>query len=243
MCYKSQSWMDYLIKSKEMFDKKKIKITNTNDKEVILIEPIDKSIMCEYVIKNVMYFLHKDWNLTIMHGNTNKDFFENLVKELGNIKLINLNIDNFTPFPYAYNKFLTNKNFYNLVEKETFLHIQLDVLLFKNIPEKFLKYTYVGAPWFDNRYNVPCGNGGLSIRKKKDMLTIIENFTWGGYNDRDNEDVWLCKKAKILNLNLCPSEEAQLFSSETIYNKNSCGTHKPWFNEDRLKIMIKNVVW
>ena len=46
-----------------------------------------------------------------------KDFFENLVKDLGNIKLINLNIDNFVPFPYAYNKFLTNKNFYNLIRK------------------------------------------------------------------------------------------------------------------------------
>lgn len=239
-CYKSETWMNYLITSKEMFDKKNIKISRNHDKEVILIEPVNDTIMCECVIKNVMYFLHKDWNLTILHGNNNKDFFENLIKNLGNIRLINLNIDNFTPFPNAYNKFLTSKSFYNLIEKDTFLIIQLDVLLFKRIPEKFLKYSYVGAPWKNNIYNVPCGNGGLSIRKKRDMLKILDHFTW---NNNGNEDVWFCKKAKILNINLCPSEEAELFSSETIFNKNSCGIHKPFFDENCLKLMVKNVVW
>ena len=80
MAYKSKTWMDFLKKSKEMFDNSNIKITDNHDKEIILIEPIDSSIMCEYVIKNAMYFLYDGWNLTIMHGIKNKKHFQNITK-------------------------------------------------------------------------------------------------------------------------------------------------------------------
>jgi hypothetical protein len=238
MCYKSNTWMNFLITSKKNFDEKNIKLTNNHNKEVILIEPVDKSIMCEYVIKNVMYFLHNDWNLTILHGNKNKEYFENMTRNIGTVKLINLNIDNFAPFPREYNKFLTSKNFYSLIENEIFMIIQLDVLLFKKVPDTFLKYSYVGAPW-KNGYGVPCGNGGLSIRNKSDMLKILNKFTW----NNEYEDIWFCKKAMLLNLNICPKKQAELFSSETIFNENSCGVHKPHFNENSLKIMINKVIW
>ena len=170
--FKSKPWMNFLKKSKNKFDEKNIKITNNNDKEVILIES-RTDIMIEYVIKNAMYFLHKEWNLTIIHGNDNEDYLKLLVKDLGNIKLINYGIDNYTPTKY--NKLLTNKNFYNLIENEIFLIIQLDVLITKNIPKKYLQYSYIGAPWVYN-YGVPCGNGGFSLRNKKDMLHILDKI-------------------------------------------------------------------
>lgn len=241
MCYKSKTWMDYLKLSKKKFDEKNIKLIRKNNKEVILIEPRDKSEMCEYVIKNVMYFLHNDWNLTIFHGNLNKEHFEKIKKDLGDIKLVNLNVDNLKP-PKDYNKFLTSKKMYDLIESDIFMIIQLDVLLFKSIPDKFLTYSYVGAPWKEplaKKHGVDCGNGGLSIRNKKDMLKILNNFKW--YNG--NEDIWFCRNALSLNLNLCPKKEAELFSSETIFNKDSCGVHKPHFNENLLKIMVEQVKW
>ena len=237
-CFESEIWMNFLKKSKEKFDDSNIKITNTHDKEIILIEPKDDTIMCEYVIKNAMYFLHEDWNLTIMHGKKNEQHFKNITKNLGDVKLINLNIDTFRPFPYAYNKFLTSEKFHNLIEKNIFLIIQLDVLILKKIPDMFFQYSYVGAPWKRN-WGVPCGNGGFSLRNKTDMLKIIKKYKWEGRH----EDVWFSKKCVLLNLNICPKKIASLFSSETIFNENSCGLHKPRFGLDKLKLIIDKVKW
>ena len=222
-----------------MFDSKNIKITDNHNKEVILIEPINNTIMCEYVIKNAMYFLHKDWNLTIMHGNKNEKHFQEITKNLGNVKLINLGNDGFFPHPFGYNQFCTSKKFHDMIEKDIFLIIHLDVLIFKKIPDLYLNYSYVGAPWVKD-YGVPCGNGGFSLRNKKDMLKIIDTFKW----DRNYyEDIWIARKCKELKLNLCPKDIASLFSSETIFNKDSCGVHKPHFSKEKLKLMIENVKW
>tara|TARA_B110000046_G_C13025509_1_gene413783 strand:+ start:3247 stop:3963 length:717 start_codon:yes stop_codon:yes gene_type:complete len=238
MAYKSKTWMEFLKKSKEMFDNSNIKITDNHDKEIIFIEPIDTTIMCEYVIKNAMYFLHDGWNLTIMHGMKNEKHFQDITKNLGKIKLINLGNDGFYPHPFEYNNFLISKKSYDMIEKDIFVIIQLDVIILKKIPDLYLNYSYVGAPWAIN-YGVSCGNGGFSLRNKKDMLKIIDKFNWRG----ENEDRWFSIGCKLLNLNLCPKDLASLFSSETIFNIDSCGIHKPHFGEDKLKLMFNNVKW
>lgn len=236
--YKNKTYMDILKRSKVLFDIFNIKIKNTNDKEVVLIEPMDNSNMCEYVIKNAMYFLHDNWNLTILHGNKNKNHFESITKDLGKVKLINLNHDGFPNHPYGYNEFLTSEKFHNMIEKDVFLIIQLDVLILKKIPDFYLKYSYVGAPW-PHWPEIPCGNGGFSLRNKSDMLKIIRLCKWNG----EPEDLWFSKMCIKLRLNICPRNYASLFSSEWIFNIESCGVHDPMFSEDKLILMAKNIKW
>ena len=242
MCYKSKTWMEILKKSKEMFDLKNIKLSNKHDKEVVLIEIIDDTDMCEYAIKNVMYFLHDDWKLTIIHGNKNEKHFQNITKDMGDVKLINLGIDNFTPFPKSYNKFMTSQDFLNKIESDVFIVTQIDVLLLKAIPEKYLKYSYVGAPWKIN-YGVPCGNGGFSLRNKNDMLKISKFIEEKGINSSVNEDVLCAKLCVLLKMKIASKEEASFFSSETIFNKHSCAVHKPYFSEAELMQYLNTINW
>jgi hypothetical protein len=236
--------MEILKKSKEMFDSKEIKISNKHDKEVVLIEIMDNSDMCEYVIKNVMYFLHNDWNLTIIHGNKNKECFRNITKNIGDVKLINLGIDSFTPFPKSYNKFMTSKDFLNLIESDIFLVTQIDVLLFKPISEKFLKYSYVGAPWQNEiDFGLPCGNGGFSLRNKNDMFSVVNYLEKKKINPTLNEDIVCCLICRLLKLNLPTKVEASSFSSEQIFNRDSCAVHKPTFSESKLRHYIECINW
>lgn len=244
MCYKSKTWMEVLKKSKEMFDSKGIKISNKHDKEVVLIEIMDNSDMCEYAIKNVMYFLHNDWNLTIIHGNKNEECFKNITKDIGDVKLINLGIDSFNPFPKSYNKFMTSRYFLNLIESDIFLVTQIDVLLFKAIPEKFLKYSYIGAPWQNEiDFNLPCGNGGFSLRNKNDMLCVVKYLEDKKIDPIYNEDIVYGLICRLLKLNLAPKVEASFFSSEQIFNKHSCAVHKPTFSENKLSEYIECMNW
>jgi len=236
MCYKSETWIKYLKKSKKKFDKNNIIISNNNDKEVVLIES-RQSIMIEYVIKNVMYFLHRNWNLTIIHGHSNRSYLNKLNKELGGkIRLVNLGFHTLNSKQYS--KFLTSTSFYDIIQKEIFLIIQLDVIIFKNIDPKFFKYSYIGAPW--EKYNdIPCGNGGFSLRNKNDMLKIINSIPYKG----EHEDMYFSKGCVNLKLDICPKPIASDFSSETMFNPDSIGVHKPHFGEEELKIYVRNVIW
>ncbi|MFA6524086.1 MAG: DUF5672 family protein [Candidatus Paceibacterota bacterium] len=72
-----------------------------------------------------------------------------------------------------YSKFLIKK-LNDFVDTEFVLIIQYDgFILNPNAwTDEFLKYDYIGAPWwYDDEYNV--GNGGFSLRSKK-LLDILQ---------------------------------------------------------------------
>ena len=58
-----------------------------------------------------------------------------------------------------------------------------------------------------------------------------------------NEDVWYSRACVALGLNIAPKDITSYFSSETIFNKDSCAVHKPHFGEDELRQFINNVKW
>ena len=49
---------------------------------------------------------------------------------------------------------------------------QEDSLIFSKFNNNFLKYYYIGAPFF----NKDIGNGGFSLRNKDIMISICKNF-------------------------------------------------------------------
>ncbi|MFC0514583.1 DUF5672 family protein [Mucilaginibacter angelicae] len=88
----------------------------------------------------------------------------------------------------GYNKLLLSRRFYKAFEAFNFLLIyQLDAWVFKNELVQWCHsgYDYIGAPWFSSdkpEHGLPhfmgVGNGGLSLRKIKSHLQILNTFSY-----------------------------------------------------------------
>jgi len=82
----------------------------------------------------------------------------------------------------AYNKFMISIHFYKeFINYEYMLICQLDVLILSDKLENWLskKFDYIGAPWILEekdglRFNY-AGNGGLSLRRVKSFLNVLES--------------------------------------------------------------------
>jgi hypothetical protein len=202
-----------------------------NKYTAIIVEPRKHAALL-FVLKIFLKNLSDEWNIIIFHGNQNINFVNNIVstKLTGykhRISTINLNINNLTRDEYSL--LLKQKHFYDKIPTETFLVFQTDSLILENNKELinfFLKYDYVGAPWFwsPKGINNYVGNGGLSLRKKSKMIEIIEK-------DIDNnnlaEDVYFSCTNKV-NLFKPSQQEAKFFAVEHIYSEVTFGVHQPW---------------
>lgn len=82
-----------------------------------------------------------------------------------------------------YNRLLLSRYFYSIFDKCDYILIyQLDALIFKNELDYWCQfgYSYIGAPWFENFDTSgfgklwAVGNGGLSLRKINDFLTVFD---------------------------------------------------------------------
>jgi len=191
----------------------------------IIVEP-RKHRALSFVLNNVLTNLSDDWNVIVCHGTANKEFVETILDtDLKNVKsrvsLVNLGVENYTS--EEYNAFIASKKYHDLIPTEMFLNFQTDSIIIPkhaSLINNFLKYDYVGAPWSPHG---EVGNGGLSLRRKSKMLEIIEDTTYvysGGH-----EDLFFSRYPNIYKPS---SEEAKLFSVETIFSEITFGCHKPW---------------
>ncbi len=119
----------------------------------------------------------------------------------------------------AYSKFIL-KELYKYIETDYALIIQHDGYV-KN-PEawtdEFLKYDYIGAPWwYKDGHNV--GNGGFSLRSKKFLEATYKFFTVYTAAETHPEDHVICRKyresfEKGFDIKFAPEELAAKFSFE-----------------------------
>jgi hypothetical protein len=244
MCFKSDMWMRFLRYYKTKFDNENIKLKIGHNKTAVLIEP-RLDTMIELVIKNFMYFLHKDWNLMIICGTKNKDYILSLTEMIGDIIIVDLQIDNLSISQY--NSFCLSKELYNSIPTENILFFQIDTLLRKPIPDDYLKYAYVGAPWRPDlswfHMTNGIGNGGLSLRRKSYMLSIIENYNKNNFEANNMckmpEDIIIGMMCKKMNLPMPTFQQASCFSVETVMNNDPIGIHKPSFTENQIKHLLQ----
>jgi hypothetical protein len=117
--------------------------------------------------------------------------------------------------------------------------------------------SYIGGnmcyKWAELEFKTPFSNfnGGLSLRKRKDMLQIIEKFPptkTSEYPPDDckkenlppmesmSEDVYFVSGGSLLNLDLGNTDEdCNHFSLHTIFYQAAFGVHKPsWFVKQEL---------
>lgn len=120
-----------------------------------------------------------------------------------------------------YNKLLTSIEFWNKIDEENILIFQHDSEILRKWDESFEDFAYLGAPW---KFQEHGGNGGLSFRKKSEMLKVIEtNRKLLPFID-GNEDVWFSNR--ILNTKSeCNQNKCKEFSCETIFQLGTFGAH------------------
>ena len=154
------------------------------DKRLVVITPVYKKELSEneYLsIKSSLYHL-KNYNKVIVAPKkfSEDQKFINMWNDYGYRVVFFedkyfINVD-------SYNKLMLNKMFYShFTDYKYMLIIQLDVLIFSNSLDYWMNKNldYVGAPWIKNdlngiRFNFS-GNGGLSLRKIKTFISVLES--------------------------------------------------------------------
>jgi hypothetical protein len=202
----------------------------------VIVEP-RKHKNLKIVVKNVIENL-KDVKIQIFHGNLNKDFILNELKEyIDFIILDNINEDNLTVREYS--DMLLTKNFYNKIKGERILLFQTDSCICnynEDILKECQKYGFVGAPT-KKKISIPWQNGGFSFRKKSLMIMAVNTIKEG--TKIFPEDRFFSREKQNIT-NPAPFEIANRFSVENYYNENPFGQHKCWNyqNESNLKNLI-----
>ena len=202
----------------------------------------------EFLIRNSIYRLGKDWSHTIICGTKNYEYIFKLINKISpNVRIIKTNNENLTVTEY--NKLLTNIKFWEKLNGEKILIYQEDSLLFKNNIMDFVKWDYIGAPLPLGTNDTPncVGNGGLSLRTRSIMIEVLKQISpiKTNYNSstieymKTNrlkyppEDVYFSKNMQELNIGqVADWNSASEFSSESYYNKNSLGGHKFWISNE-----------
>jgi hypothetical protein len=120
-----------------------------------------------------------------------------------------------------YNKLLTILGFWGLIDEENILIFQHDSEILRPGIEEFFNYEYLGAPW---KFQSNGGNGGLSFRKKSEMIKAIEKHGPYDYSKHGNEDVFF-SNALYQTHSHYNKEACKKFSCESIFQLGTFGCH------------------
>jgi hypothetical protein len=220
---------------------------------VLLIEPriIDS-------IPSIIERYHKhliDWNFVFYCGKNKKQYWKSVLNDY--VEIRELDVDNFnTPSKYSF--FMKQKNLWETLYGEYVLTIQTDTMIMNIHPytiDYFIKLnkSYIGGnmnfQWGElSRENIKFEsynfNGGLSLRKKLDMIKVIETFPPVLFHDRviyssnietDPEDVYFTIGCYKLGMSIGDDEASSHFAVHKIFKDCFFGLHQPSLNlKDKL---------
>ena len=243
-------WTNYLERFAELgsdaFKPMHTSSNHGNGKFCVIVEPRQHLLLIP-VIKNFMYLLqHTGWGLIVYHGPDNERFVKDGLKDVlpqHRVHYVRMAQPNLTPREYS--AMLCNPLFWHCLldgfKCEHALIFQCDTLLLKgcDVIDSFLKYDYVGAPWPDGgiyaalppntrRVRLTVGNGGLSLRNVRAMLSIARKYPFSRESGVP-EDVYFSHWLKVNETEYwVPStEEASAFAMEHVHNPAAAGLHAP----------------
>lgn len=153
---------------------------------VLMIEP--RLIEYAIPIMNEYYkFLGDKWNYVFYCGKGTLHIWQSVEYFKATIEFRELDVDNFTK-PSEYSDFMKQKSLWESLEGEFVLTVQVDTWPMNFISiETFteLNQSYIGGNMLKqftemNKESVhitySVGNGGLSLRKRLDMIKVIESY-------------------------------------------------------------------
>jgi hypothetical protein len=224
---------------------------------VLIIEPrFIQSLVTN--LANTYLHLGNDWNYVFYCGRGTKIYWSKMLPNF--IQLRELHVNNF-PKPENYSSFCKRKELWQSLYGEFVLTLQADAWITNEEPytiEYFLNknMSFIGGNmnyhWSEltkNNMNPPFRNfnGGLSLRKRQDMLKIIDTFPFHGVSNeilekdvfrKYAEDVYFTFCCYKLKMRVGDDEESSHFSIHSIYNDNFFGIHRP-YSDDVKKSLIQ----
>jgi hypothetical protein len=218
-------------------------INDKNGKNtVLLIEPRNIQEI-EIILANCYNKLGDSWNYVFYCG---KSFFPLWREKFPSfIEVRPLENDNFED-TRLYSDFCKKKELWDSLYGEFVLTIQLDTWIMSIAPYDIdyfirLNKSYIGGnmeyTWgyfdkIDLKHDIRNFNGGLSLRKREDMLKVIETYPPSKtLDDRSNflaehEDVYFTYGCIQLNLPIGDDNESSHFSLHTICKDKYFGVHQ-----------------
>ena len=196
--------------------------TDTNHVAVIFETRKDEHL--ESIMKNTLFYLNETdskikWGLQIFHGTENEEYVKSIVRNWGDVKLINIGSSSITKLEYS--ELMKTSTFWKQINAEKVLIFQSDSILLRSGIDEFLEYDYIGAPWRKPKENKMVGNGGLSLRTVAKMVEICDKY-------KDEELMWEdIYFVKYIDEGLADIEVANKFSMEDVYSPNPLGVHLP----------------
>jgi beta-1,4-mannosyl-glycoprotein beta-1,4-N-acetylglucosaminyltransferase len=217
-------------------------LISPNKNTALIVDPRNISEL-PYLINDFKKKLGNNWRIVFYCGkglqNTMNQYIEN------GIEIRELNVNNFTLNEYS--DFMKTKKLWDSLYGEFVLTFQADTYILNKSPytiDYFIEMnkSYIGGNmdhgWNElNRENIYPNyknfNGGLSLRKRKDMIQIID--TYGTEKTEHNsqkmqtdpEDVYFTIGCYKLNYPIGDTEECQHFSLNRIWIDKFFGIHKP----------------
>lgn len=259
---------NYCIENEEWLDTKTLPLIPKNSKkEAVLIEFRTLKHLY-FLIRNSIRVLGDEWCHTIICGDDNFNFIENIVNRINRpIKIIKLEKKNVSRLEYSL--MLLKSDFYKNLRGDYLLIYQEDTIIFKKIPNDFLNYDFIGAP-IPGTKNL--FNGGFSIRNRLKMYQICLKYYDPILSRMEKTKQYLEKKEKELikkNINfkvnkkfiflykieeclledilLCkrctklPSFEKSLkFSVESYPFNKPIGGHQFWYAIEDIELWLDN---
>lgn len=232
---------------------------------VLLVEPRNTEY-CFILLKRCIEVLGTDnWDFVFYCGNHSSEYYNNLLNskypELKNrIKLIKLPVSNFNTC-HEYSDFMKSRKLWESLTGTFVLTIQIDAWVIsegKYTIDYFINKnkSFIGGnmsyPWNElHREKIYRPflnfNGGMSLRKREDMINIIDTFppekTLQGSQkiNTDAEDVYFVLGCYKLGLTLGDTQDDSCFCIHTIQKPEAFGVHQSSFPFDK-RIHDYNVI-
>jgi len=210
---------------------------------VLLIEPRYKEEII-YLLANTYKKLGNEWNYVFYCGKSYQTTWRNVLPNF--IEIRPLEHDNFYNVIY-YSDFCKKKELWESLYGEYVLTIQSDTWIMNYEPFTIsyfihLNKSYIGGnmdyTWhYFNKiglhHTFTNFNGGLSLRKRMNMIQIIETYPPLKTKNKqidflsEHEDVYFIMGCIKLNLPVGDDENCSHFALHTIYHDKYFGIHKP----------------
>lgn len=212
----------------------------------LIVEPRDMSRI-PLIINHFTFRLGDTWKLVFYCGKGLKEKWALKVNKTVEIRELDTNNLN----SREYSDLLKKKDLWDTLYGEYVLVFQTDAWIMNQEPytiDYFIKknVSYIGGNmsyrWLELNFktNFWNYNGGLSLRKRKDMIKIIETFPpqLTAHNPKNihdipsmessAEDVYFVRGCYLLDLDSGDSDEScGHFAIHAIFHKSAFGIHKP----------------
>ena len=213
---------------------------------VLLVEPRPYNYLIP-ILNEYYKYLGDNWNYIFYCGKGTLSIWqgEDIRRQIKpQVEFRELDVDNF-PSPNLYSDFMKQKSLWESLEGEFVLTIQLDTWPMNLVPITVfleLNQSYIGGymntGWKEmERENIVIkycnGNGGLSLRKRLDMIRVIDTFPPelcvgdSTHLESDAEDVYFYVGCYRLKLPIGNDPVSSTFACHCMSQPSFFGIHNP----------------